>query len=153
MVQAKKMYVSLPSDNSRRWAARECEEFYIWSLLPEDTFAKMNGKDSLNEVYFIDLDENVYKMSYNHSLGRIEMVSGDNAIYCSFGSEEVKGLKLRQMTGFRYQGGETAPIVKIQAIGTLREYRADDPRFEGSFPALVPAEFNRQQAIVKRMAV
>ena len=153
MVHAKKMYVSLPGDNSRRWAARECAEFYVWSLLPEDTFAKMNGKDSLNEVYFITLDEAVYKMSYNQDLGRVEMRSGDDVIYCSFGTEEVRDMKLTQMDSFHYQGGETAPIVKIQALGTLRTYRADDQMFEGASPALVHAEFRRQQAIVRKMAV
>ena len=153
MVHAKKMYVSLPGDNSRRWAARECDKFYIWSLLPDDTFTKMNGKESLNEVYFITLDENVYKISYNQEFSRVEMISGDNVVYCSFSSEEVKNMTLKQMVGFRYQGGETAPVVKIQAVGTLKIYRADDQMFEGLSPALVPAEFKRQQAIVKKMAV
>lgn len=148
-----KQYVSQPDNASKRWLAGELRGFYLRSLLPDNMFSKMNGPDRYTEVYFMTFDENIYKIFYEQEGKRLVMVSGDDSVYCSFSSDEAEEIELKQSFKFLFQSGETEPIAKIQGVATLKLYDAGDSIFEGLHPALLPSEFARQQAIVRKKVV
>lgn len=145
-------YVEINRSNkdSKKQLAREFPKFYLRSLLPDDMFSKMNGPDRFNEVYFQAFDENIYKIFYDQSSGRLIMVSGDNSVCYAFSQEEIRRLELKQMSKMLYQGGEVEPIAKIEAVATLRLHTSDDPQFKEAEPAFLPLEFARQQEAMQK---